>query len=434
MSEKQFHLGPTRVRKTTERGNMFKVLYKDFIREPVLEMDVTAPTDEIELFGKKYTMYADDWKKHIHLKCTNRCDANCPFCIERSTRNDSENWEWFMDSAILTMRQMQEQGHLRTVSITGGEPTTCPDLQRLIDTVNSFHPMLFSINTNGSRLAFAKADTFRGWLNISKHAIDDSAIFRRRVVVDRDCIRLFKLAQPDAKVRLQCVLGVDGGLKTLNDILNFMTHFKDSVDDFSFRSLIVDTDYDMVPQLFNDLRNFLFDRMVEQAIQDYYVYEVFDYGGKKVTLSWSNMFMLRQYNETHPFSNFLEEIIVHPDGVVSGSWNKRSLVIRSDWPWLTAPIASAPIAYQATPGYRVSEGDAVAFSPRLHPLGQDLIVGVDLADLVATPGIGIRATSGSSSYTSHVMPVTPNYPGSSIGECNGACLSDCSDCGCSGEA
>jgi hypothetical protein len=37
---------------------------------------------------------------------------------------------------------------------------------------------------------------------------------------------------------------------------------------------------------------------------------------------------LKEYNESHD-SNFLEEIIVHPDGMVTGSWNKKSLIIHN---------------------------------------------------------------------------------------------------------
>ena len=56
---------------------MFMTLKSGFIKNPMLEMDVQALTDDITLFGKSYRMYHDDWKHHVHLKCTNICDADC---------------------------------------------------------------------------------------------------------------------------------------------------------------------------------------------------------------------------------------------------------------------------------------------------------------------------------------------------------------------
>jgi hypothetical protein len=132
------------------------------------------------------------------------------------------------------------------------------------------------------------------------------------------------------KVRFQCVLGIGNGLKTINDIQKFMDHYSETVDDFSFRSLIIEDAEGEVPCLFKELRKWLFDNnwCKEQTVQDYYVYEVFDPPGMKpITISWSNMGLLRKYNETHN-GNFLEEIIVHPDGMVTGSWNRKTLVIK----------------------------------------------------------------------------------------------------------
>lgn len=301
---------------------MVKILTKDFIREPVLEMSADEPTEEVTLFGSTYRMYAVDRMKHIHLKCTNQCDANCAFCIERRSRGTREDWAMFMDSAVNTIRQMQEQRQFRSLSVTGGEPTLCTHIQDLVYLASSVHPSLFSINTDGFKLNFADPGTFHGWLNISKHAINDTCIFNRPFNLKPNAIADFKKEQPFAKVRLQCVLGVDGGLKTLNDVLNFMSYFGDVADGFSFRSLALVSDQDKIPPLFTDLRNFLFDHMVEQFIRNYHVYETFNYRGKSVMLSWSNMY-LAGLQCTYSPPGVLEDIVVHPDGVVTGSWNRE---------------------------------------------------------------------------------------------------------------
>lgn len=308
---------------------MFKTLVKDFIKHPVLEMDITEPTDEIELFGKKYRMYKDDWKKHIHLKCTNHCDARCSFCIENSSRYDSEDADKFIRSMKKLVRQMKDQGQFRTLSVTGGEPTMFPRFQEVVDFANKVKPMLFSVNSNGYHMNRINKGTFNGWLNLSKHAIHDKYIFYRGYNIGTEDMRKFKRDQPNGYLRLQSVLGIKGGLETLADIEVFVEHYATVADNFSFRSLIIESDHGKTPEIFTRFRNFLFDNgwIKSQSIQDYYVYEEYDWNGIDVTLSWSNMFLLKQYNETRRNNNFLEEIIVHPDGKITGSWNKKSLII-----------------------------------------------------------------------------------------------------------
>lgn len=313
---------------------MFKVITNkaDFIQNPVLEMNEEqlseAPKDTIRLFGKTYYMYADEWKHHVHIKCTDRCDADCDFCIERSERNNPQNAERVMMATRDLLAELAEQGHLRTVSITGGEPTLFRYFEKLVDMIGARNPTLLSINTNGRHLERLPA-WYDGWVNISKHAITDADVFVRDFNVTPAMIAKFKASHPRAKVRMQCVLGTTTKMSTVGNIVDFIYHFKDVADDFSFRNLIIENYETKVSELLFDFRQLLLDsgEFVEQVIQDYYVYETFRMFGTLITFSWSNMKELREYNESHD-NNFLEEIIVHPDGSITGSWNKKSLIIQ----------------------------------------------------------------------------------------------------------
>lgn len=308
---------------------MFKTLTKDFIINPPLEMDIDSPTDSIELWGKTYRMYRNEWKHHVHLKCTNKCDSDCEFCIERHSRKDREDANAFFLSAKELLCQLHKQRHLYTVSITGGEPTLFPLINQTIAMVNQFPLKLFSMNTNGRCLDKITPDSIDGWVNISKQNINDGCIFKRDWELTSEFVERVRELQPSMRVRFQCVLGIENGLQTIDDIRRFMDVYSGCVDDFSFRSLIIEEAEGKVPELFRSFRDWLFgnDWCVEQTIQDYYVYEVFNPKGMKpVTISWANMGLLQRYNEAHK-DNFLEEIIVHPDGMVTGSWNKKTLMI-----------------------------------------------------------------------------------------------------------
>lgn len=310
---------------------MFKVLTSDFMENPPLEMNITEQTDEIELYGKKYRMYHDPWKHHIHLKCTNACDANCKFCIERSSRDDRENPNAFMESMTEVVNQMKEQDQFSTLSVTGGEPTLFCKFREVLEFAHEVQPMLFSINSNGCNMnSDWLSGYFHGWFNLSKHRIDDGDIFQRKLVIFKEDIIKFKRANPLCKVRIQCVLGMQNGFQSISNIVSFIDYYKSVVDDFSFRSLIIEDGRGNVPILFRNFRSWMMEQgmCTEQVIQDYYVYENYNVLGTPVVISWSNMALLQKFNETHPDNNFLEEIIVHPDGTVSGSWNKKTLIIK----------------------------------------------------------------------------------------------------------
>lgn len=312
---------------------MFKVITdkNEFIQNPILEMNENeinnSKTDDIVLYGKHYRMYSDEWKHHVHIKCTDYCDADCAFCIERSERNNPQNVNNMLESAAVVLEELANQGHLKTVSITGGEPTVLTKLPDLINLISQYNTTLFSINTNGKDLNKIPSN-FVGFVDISKHGINDSHVFKRPFHITSDMVLEFKKSHPNAKVRFQCVLGTNDEMKTVGNVIDFIQEYKDVVDDFSFRNLIIENNEDTINQTLFKFRDILFNNgeFVEQVIQDYYMYETFKMFGTSITLSWSNMAKLKTFNESVN-SNFLEEIIVHPDGTVSGSWNKKTLII-----------------------------------------------------------------------------------------------------------
>ena len=64
----------------------------------------------------------------------------------------------------------------------------------------------------------------------------------------------------------------------------------------------------------------------EQTIQDYYVYEIWNYNGIDITLSYSNMKMLLKTEKKEAY-NVCREFILHPDGTFSGSWTRTNKII-----------------------------------------------------------------------------------------------------------
>ena len=65
---------------------------------------------------------------------------------------------------------------------------------------------------------------------------------------------------------------------------------------------------------------------VEQTIQDYYIYEIYELDGNRITISFSDMALLKNLESREP-DNLLREIIIHPDGLVSGSWYRDKKIL-----------------------------------------------------------------------------------------------------------
>ena len=133
---------------------------------------------------------------------------------------------------------------------------------------------------------------------------------------------------PDTKIRMRCVLH-EKELQSIEDMLALTDHYKRCVDDLSSRRLIA-LDKPAEDDLLQQFKHYLFDnaKLVEQVLKDYYVYETWQLNDTLITLSHSNMGLLRRMEENEP-DNLLREIVVHSDGHVSGSWYRSSKVICS---------------------------------------------------------------------------------------------------------
>ena len=301
---------------------MFKKIInkQDYIINPTLSTSDIKDI-KVNLFGKEYFMHQDEWMHNVHLKITDVCNAKCWFCIEKDS-NIKENKAVFLSNMISLLDQMLAQNVLSAVTITGGEPTLCPYLQDILD-ILSHYDIFLTMNTNGRCIPDLKNPP--QWINISKHNFNDSHITGLSNVT-RDDLSKIK-SKLKTNIRLQSVLQA-GELDSVDKILLFIDCYKDAVDDFSFRQLISNLNITNQPLLV-PFREYLlkYGSLVEQVFQDYYVYEVWYLQGIKITLSFSDMVMLTSSEKTEDI-RILREIIIHPDGLISGDWSRTTKIIK----------------------------------------------------------------------------------------------------------
>lgn len=290
---------------------------------PKLESNDVAYNTPVTLFGKTWRFMDDYWMKHVHIKITDRCDAHCPFCIEKHS-HIKENNRHLVYNLTLLSEQLMEQNCLTTVSITGGEPSLCDITGDIIDFFKNRYKVFLTINTNFHHLIASTREP--DWLNISRHVIGNDEYCGIKAL-DLEKLSFYRKVHPTTKVRLQCVLH-PYGLQNIDSIKSFIERYVGIVDDISFRRLINITDQAPDDDLFQQLKHFLYDHasFVEQVLKDYYVYETWNYKGLDITLSHSNMKLLHDLEETED-DRIIREIVVHPDGLISGSWYRNKKII-----------------------------------------------------------------------------------------------------------
>ena len=293
---------------------------KDFQFNPKLSVDEFKGEPAV-LFGKEVLFRDDYWLRNVHVKITDTCNATCNFCVEKNS-NIKEDKDNLLKNLSSLFEQMNAQGLLATVSITGGEPTLCKHLPEVLELISKYN-VFSSLNTTGRNIK--QLSNAPDWINISKHYFSDETIFGLKNLSIKDIERIRE--NTGSKIRIQGVL-LPGYLDSLPKVIKFIQTYKHVVDDFGFRQLIKDdarSDYVSLLQLRKYLYNYA--DFVEQVIQDYYVYETWTLDGKDITLSMSDMGMLVA-NEQIEDASHLREVVVHPDGLVSGDWNRETKILK----------------------------------------------------------------------------------------------------------
>ena len=288
---------------------------------------------EVNLFGNKILVEKNEWLWHLHLKLTDACNARCFFCVEQNSKCQ-ENAEYFISQVDSMLSEMEQAGILYSVSVTGGEPLLFKKFDELCEVLEKHDIKFLTMNTNAQYLDkyIDKIDGLFNFVDISRHAISDQ---RNNEIFGCDMptlneLKSIKKRLKHTKMRIQCVLcDVD----SIEDVLNRIGAYS-FADDLSFRKLMklgeqTGIEYDDKEDLYNQILEYAFNHfeLIEQTIQDYYVYEIWKYNDTYITFSYSNMKMLGAVEKVEDDA-VCREFIIHPDGTIAGSWDKNMKVIK----------------------------------------------------------------------------------------------------------
>lgn len=283
---------------------------------------------QVVLFGKDIIVKTDPWMHHLHIKATNICNAKCKFCVEQNSICD-ELFDEVMKSTELALNELQKTGLLFSVSVTGGEPLLFPKFNELCELLQSYNIPFLTMNTNATFIDdsnISLIDKTFHWINVSRHRIDDNE--NDGVFCSKQCsledLKQLKSKLTNCKMRIQCVMDH----VYTPDEMNSFTKALSFADDISYRRLMAlgaeyGVSYDLHENSYNDILKYAYEnfKLIEQSIQDYYVYEVWHdiVNDIDVTFSYSNMQLLRTTESSEP-DNLFREFVIHPNGVLGGSW------------------------------------------------------------------------------------------------------------------
>jgi molybdenum cofactor biosynthesis enzyme MoaA len=231
------------------------------------------------------------------------------------------------------LSEMEREGILYSVALTGGEPLLFKEFSSLCEVLRKHDIKFLTMNTNGTYLKdhLQEIDGLFDFIDISRHSISDknnSDIFSAEVPTIEE-LKYIKNSLKKTKVRIQCVMYE---IKSIENLLNFVDVFK-FADDISFRRLMelpekYGVKYNTDDELYFQILEYAYNhfKFVEQTIQDYYVYEIWNYNGLNITFSYSNMNMLSNLENIED-NRVCREFIIHPNGIISGSWDFNNKVI-----------------------------------------------------------------------------------------------------------
>lgn len=293
---------------------------------------------------------------NLSIFVDDKCNADCKFCVAQlryEHRGILYNKEHIVDDEVYmkTLRTILETVRPLdpSISITGGEPTISNRLVPIIKLVAELGFRKRTITTNGSGL-FRKVegkpilqhliDCGFAHLNISRVTIDEDlnrTIMRYEKNTEycsNDMIK--KIAEyvkgSNLKIRMSCLLLKDS-VCTVDGIKSYVDFYKEyGIDNFIFRQLM-DYDHLAVNQekmqycdrnkvdlndIWEDMESYPEIQPYLNLVGYYYYVEIYKYNGCTVASESANL--EQQYKEKEKRSDMIYEMVIHTNGVLSGSW------------------------------------------------------------------------------------------------------------------
>ncbi len=306
--------------------------------------EMRKETSNVEVFSVKDRTIGDKTYKYfsdaqISLYVTKKCNAGCPFCMNklekrcvRSTELEDDKYYKILDYYLESFSDIKPW-----ITITGGEPTIS---KRLVPTLKMIKDKGFKIrtfSTNGSHLLdmvdgkpilqYMLENNVLNNVNISRMATSDieNAKLMNISETESNNDKLKRIATyaatNDIEIRISCNLLQDG-VKNLDDILKFKEFYNNlGISTVMFRELIPlpyeDKMYVNIDTVFEEIEkneDFELVRVIEGL---YYTVKVYNYGE----------YLVKCYKEKGTADkSVIREFVIYPDGKLDNGFDNETLM------------------------------------------------------------------------------------------------------------
>jgi molybdenum cofactor biosynthesis enzyme MoaA len=341
------------------------ILLKNFTRDTYIPLSLDTVREYMLAEYPKYRKITDNFvlngipyyvcgRVNMQLRTTLACQANCAFCIEKtSPKTSCVNTEMYLKSLNEALTILHEAGITPTITITGGEPLL--NRQKffgILDILQNFYIPKFNLNTNGflldEEILHKIVASKMPHLNISRHHYDDTI---NQEILDLKNETPYSIQEIKSiiggtyddvtRIRLQCVL-IKGFIDDIASVKKYLDWtISEGLDNVAFRGLsklkgdaanesleTVRYCEEKAVDIFTVLRDVASDpdfELVAQNISDHYTYEDWRYKGKvDVHFAYSDMDILEEYEVKELKDNelFAREFVLYEDNSFCGGWNK----------------------------------------------------------------------------------------------------------------
>lgn len=277
--------------------------------------------------------------QNIYLITTYRCNWSCPFCLFRFNDEKETNISNYINSFEYAIQESEKKVYIK---ITGGEPFIYPELLKAIFNIaDKYHDKIYKIGigSNGSIPvpAFLQGVRKRTHIFLSRHDIKKqlpsvkelSKNINNPLVDFRVNCNLIK-KQTDSVEKIKKVIGIRS---------NEFTHFcfrELSAVDIDENSMYPEQIYEYekyykkhlirlsdIEKYIQQDKDFIFSRDTgnEYDINHWYWYK------SKISIKFRAIDekKLIEYNDR---TEGVDEYVVHPDGTLTGCWDKDRKVIK----------------------------------------------------------------------------------------------------------
>lgn len=286
----------------------------------------------VKIFGKDYDVYnvsccSNTEKRTLYIELLDICNARCSFC-SAGCHNPKEKYNIIDISKLkIVLDELINNHIIDKVSLTGGEPTIMPQLDQVLNLLDSYDKLEFyAITTNGTLLK-EKMDILEKlkvkYINISRHHYDDytnNYIFGVTTISSKDIAKIVKKSSKEFRFNITIMERYN----TLGHISEFIKLAKKC----KVNNILIRKDYNDQETLLDggEILRALFGNVnITEKVSNKCRCHVVKSG--KVTIEYRDVDMCKEHN-IESSHGYIRNFVYRSNNELRGGWSEDSILLK----------------------------------------------------------------------------------------------------------